>query len=584
VADPAGSEAPPADQIMALTFDEAGNLWAGSWSRGVLRFDGQAWHQQTEADGLCGKNVWAIAAGSGAVWAACGQDRSGDVARGAGVSRWDGERWTTWTRDQGLPTDDVVALAVAGERAFLGTNTGEGPAQGIVPMTERPQPALTTAGGGRTPASNDVTALTFAPDGTLWAGTRGAGLLERAGEKWRQHTMADTPGLAGDTVTALAIAGGKLYVATTKTQVEGGHYTDGGLSIRDLATGAWRMERAADGRLPDDEIASLAVTGDGRVWVGTGVAQDGPGSGANAQRGDGLAVYDPAENRWAAFTRASTAGGLAGDTVTALATLGGELWAAASYAWDAGGRRVGGGASRLAGGAWRGWPGGAEGLVAFHDDSGVTGDLRAAWVDRTGTPWVGGWTLTDPLELTSRWPRVDAVVNHWDGSAWQADTFRGAGWVSALAEDNVGNGRLWAGTSRGPAGEYSAAGGTWLDVGAGGAWLRQPSGWQNVTPASGGLASENVTAMALEPATGHLWFGTGAGGLSVMEDGRPLATASPTPPGATAAPPPLAGLSLAAAPGVGGVEPHWWALALGLAGLVLMGIAIWLRRRRFEAE
>jgi hypothetical protein len=576
------AESPPAGQVMALAFDEAGTLWLGTWARGVMAFDGSNWRSFGERDGLCGRNVWSVAAGSGAVWVACGRDRAGAADYGAGVARWDGRAWTTLDEAGGLPTDDVVALAVAGGRAYLGTNTGSGPGFGVVVAEEAVSaPAirpLRTA--GQTPASNDITAIAFTPDDAQWVGTRGAGLLRLSGEGWERMTQADTPGLAGDTVTSLATDGSKLYVGTTKTRYDGSAYTDGGLSVLDLGSGAWEKHTEADGGLPDDEVSSLALAPDGRLWVGIGVAQDATGSGTNAQHGDGVAVFDPVTGSWSTATRASTSGGLAGDTVTGLAIAGADLWLATSYGWDSAGNKAGGGVSRLAGSEWRAWAGCQEGLMTFTDlPAGVTGDLRSVLVDRGGTPWAGTWNLADPNELPGTWPRVNAVVNRWDGAAWQAETFDGAGWVSALGQDTVGQGRLWAGTSRGPITEFNPAGAVWLEDGPGGVYLREDDSWENLTSASSGLTANSITALAVDPVTGHMWAGTTSGGLSVYESGQPIAVSAATP--CADCPAPLGGLDVASAPA--SEPPDDEGLPLGVilgAGVALLIFAWALLQRR----
>jgi hypothetical protein len=319
------------------------------------------------------------------------------------------------------------------------------------------------------------------------------------------------------------------------------------------------------------------VASDGRVWLGLGVAQDAPGSGANAQRGEGLAVWDPRSDRWGYVTRESSAAGLPGNTVTGVTVAGPAVWAATSYAWDTAGDRVGGGLGRLLEGVWTGWPDGAAGFATFADPaSAVTGDVRSAFVDRSGTPWAGTWNLADANALANRWPRVDAVVNRLAAEVWRSDTFAGAGWVSALAQDTLGSGRVWAGVTRGHTMEYSAAGAAWLDPGPGGAWVREDGAWQPVTPDNSGLAARSVTAMALEPASGHLWLATENNGLSIYRAGAPLPAPSmggPAPAGVDIEP--------AAAPSRPRGLPTWLAAAvLGLAALIALGLAARLWQRR----
>ncbi|HEX2667150.1 MAG TPA: two-component regulator propeller domain-containing protein [Gammaproteobacteria bacterium] len=110
-------------------------------------------------------------------------------------------------------------------------------------------------------AQNIVTALAFAPDGTLWAGTEGAGLDSLApGEaRFVHHThAADRPGsLADDRVFALLFDHkGRLWVGTDR----GVDRLDGG-DFRHYATHS---------TLPNGErILSLLEDARGRLWVGS---------------------------------------------------------------------------------------------------------------------------------------------------------------------------------------------------------------------------------------------------------------------------------------------------------------------------
>jgi ligand-binding sensor domain-containing protein len=577
----AESASPPTGQIMALTFDAAGTLWAAAWAKGVLAYDGKSWRQFSEADGVCGKNVWAVAAGGQDVWVACGQSRTGGADRGAGAARWDGSAWKSVTAADGLPSEDVVALAVGSERAYLGTNSADQPGNGVIPIgaDQRPASALVTA--GQAPASNDITSVAFTPDGSAWVGTRGAGLLHRSAGQWYRLTTANTPGLAGDMVTALTTDGQRLYVGALKSRIQDNHYVDGGLSILDLDSGKWRMIRSADGGLPDDEVSSLAVAPDGRLWVGLGAAQGGPGTGTNTQSGDGLAVYDPANDSWGSVTRASTGGGLAGDTVAGVVAAGQDLWVAASYALNRSDERRGGGVSRLASDVWQGWSAGGDGFKTYGEgEAGVTGDVRAVLEDTSGTAWAGTWHLANTSELNGRWPRVDAVVNRWDGQAWQSDTFDSAGWVSTLAEEAGQPGRVWAGTTRGHVTEFSPSGSVWLDAEPGGVWVRDGDEWVNWNNHNSGLSANGITAMAVEPATGDLWLGTESSGLSIARGEHPV----PAPTACAACPAPLAGLTLVAA--TASAPPTWIAPALvaaALAAVGLVGLAWWRRSRSRSA-
>lgn len=556
---------PPTEQVTALAFDAAtGRLWTATWGRGVVYLDTTrgVWRRVTE-EGLCGPFVWSLYAGGGAVWAGCGDER-----RGRGIARWDGAAWDAWSTEDGLPSAEVAAIAAAAGRVWLGTNGPDVQGRGIIPFDLEEGTfggALSTS--PRLPASNDIAALLVAPDGTLWAGTRGGGLLKRSpgsagtadegeGGAWARYTVASTGGgLAGDTVTDLAWRAGELWVAATQTHWDGRQYADGGVSRLNVATGAWSAPlRRSSSSLPDDDVSSLAVGPDGRVWIGVGAAVGGAAAGDVNHAGNGVAAYDPASGRWA-LTRydPNAPRQLVGNTVLDLAIAGDAVWAAASYHSDSqNGNNYGGGVSRFGDGAWSGWRNGDAGLRTFGGDPGVpgatafiTGDVRSLAVTRDGAVWAGTWTIGPNDSLIARWPWVDAVVNRFGGGGggagggeWTAAVFAGAGWATALAEDEAG--RLWAGTTRGHdryeaslargEGRADDVAGLYVRTGGSGALGPDAGGrWAALDPSNSGIASNAITALAVDPATGDVWIGTENGGLSVFSAPEPTPTTTPTP-------------------------------------------------------
>ncbi len=541
---------PAGDQIMALDFDETtGELWMGSWAEGVLYSDDTTWDQYELADGVCGKSVWAIAAYDGEVWAACGDDSSGD-----GASRFVGGSWETWGADE-LPTGVVTSIAMADGVTYLGTNGPGDGGSGIVPFDGDLLDPITT--GPERPWSNDILAMYFDDYGALWVGTRGSGLMRYYGE-WEQFTVENTDGLlVGDTVTDLAVRRGKLWIAATKTVPSGTSLSDGGVSVIDTDTLVWdepiqQMGGSDCLGLPDNEVSSVAIGGDENetVWLGIGIGSGMPGYSSASHQGEGVVAYDPVDDYWSCYTYEDTGDGvgLAGNTVLDLAAEGDELWVAASYHTSVSdGRRRGGGVSRYLNDLWTMWGDGDAGLVTYAtrdlgaDRDPISGDVRSIMVDGDGVPWAGTWDLQTG-DLTSIWPFVDVVVNRYDDDYWLADVFEGSGWASALAED--GRGYVWVGTTRGHIQEYSPAGGLPEDTATGGALIWDRGDWTQIVPpesaASGlepsGLAARAITSIAIEPSTGNVWLGTENGGFSVYLLQAPVATATYDPGSGTAAP------------------------------------------------
>ncbi len=528
---------PPTDQILALTVDTQGDLWAGTWARGAVMFDGTDWIRHSTSKKLCGRSVLAITATEDSVWAACGDESDGE-----GVARWTGgPEWTPWP-DVTAP-QRVTALAVTGdvgeETVWLGTDGPAAHALGITPFRvaeTRVLAPLRTA--GLTPASNNVTALLVDKVGRLWVGTRGDGLLRYDGARWQQHTESSTRGgLPGDTITDIAENDGTIWISTTKSRYSDGEWRDGGIGVLDPSLGRWiRTFRAgprAD-QLPDGDVGSLAIDADGRMLIGFGVASGGPGALGTTHHGEGLIVFDPLDGSWSRYTHDSTGGELAGDTILSIAIgESGETWLATSFHHDpfllA---RAGGGVSRLSDALWRGWSGGDDGLTTFHGagvaggrDPWITGDVRAMHVDAAGRPWAGAWDV-QAEKLLDLWPAVDAIVNTLFEDRWHVWRFYGQGWTSAIESDRWG--RVWAGTTRGhESTEHNAT-----EIGV----LGPPAGGLHVN-LRGGVEGEfetvhhlsgAVAAIAHDPKSGSTWFGDDNGGLAVLLAPSPTPSITPT--------------------------------------------------------
>ncbi len=530
------TEGPRTDQIIALAADsDERRMWLGSWGKGLISFDERSakWDEATTSP--CLPRVWAVRADRGRVWAACAE---GDG--GKGVATYDGQTWTTYSAATGLPSDVVTAIAIDGPKAYLGTNgmggkrVGDLAGWGIVPVDGRPLEPWRTF--PQTPLSNDITAVVVDPSGAVWAGTRGLGVMHLTNGTWEHFTRQNTAGLlAGDAVTDLTVvAGRELWVASTQSIFQGSGYVDGGVSIYDLERRTWKnpVRASNEPALGDDDVSSLALGSDGMVWVGTGVPQGGTGD-SDAQAGNGLAAHDQRTGRWQHYSFEDRA--VAGNTVTDLATSNADLWVATSYA-TTGGERRGGGISRHGATGWTSWLAGDGGLHGYRGspqrDPQITGDFRAVAVDNSGRALAGSYDLENG-ELITTWPRVDAAVSRLDGSRWDSHLFKGDGWISALAVDDLS--QVWAATSRGhDVTEFSPVGSSaQLDTSYGGVyvWIGQTwdaeGDWLRLTPLTSGIAAKAVTSLHFDATKHEMWVGTENSGLSMHHLGTTLPTATP---------------------------------------------------------
>lgn len=230
-----------ANYIRVLLADKDGSLWAGG-SGGVTHWDIETgeYEKYTAGDGLSGNFITSIAQTvDGSVWFG---------TEGSGISRFDGKKWTTYTTKDGLPSDYIVSL-VASSDGNLWADTGQIGnivEAGLVLFNGKDW--IEYEGGGF-----DVMAMTT--DGTLWGGKYGhasygnGGLYKYDGKFWVK--IGDIP---DNRVTALSGApDGTLWVGT-KTSIY--HY-DG---VNWVGFTPWKNTDAI--------VDTIIVSPDGSVWIG----------------------------------------------------------------------------------------------------------------------------------------------------------------------------------------------------------------------------------------------------------------------------------------------------------------------------
>jgi hypothetical protein len=105
------------DRVSALATMANGDLWAGTFTAGLSRFDGETWNTFTTADGLPSNTILSLGiinSGNRAVWA--GTDR--------GLARFDGRNWKVYTMKDGLPSNRILSINVAENVLWLATDAG----------------------------------------------------------------------------------------------------------------------------------------------------------------------------------------------------------------------------------------------------------------------------------------------------------------------------------------------------------------------------------------------------------------------------------------------------------------------------
>jgi ligand-binding sensor domain-containing protein len=180
-------------------------LWAGTFGKGMSRFDGATWTTYTKDDDIASDSVRSIVFDfEGVVW----------FGTSRGLSRFDGESWTTYTTEDGL-------------------------------------------------ADNSISSIDIDSNGVMWLGTSG-GMSRFDGESWKTYTIEE--GLVNNHVRAVLVdSDGIIWAGAHSTDPDTG-VVHGGLSRFDGET--WNTFTLTDG-MASNRVASLAEGLDGMLWIGT---------------------------------------------------------------------------------------------------------------------------------------------------------------------------------------------------------------------------------------------------------------------------------------------------------------------------
>ncbi|MDZ7781102.1 MAG: two-component regulator propeller domain-containing protein [Gemmatimonadota bacterium] len=375
-----------------------------------------------------------------------------------------------WTEDDGLPQNMASAIAQTPDGfMWLGMERGLVRFDGATFRVYDPEntPELSTPW---------ITALWPDPDGTLWIGTAGGGLLRFRSGTFAKHTTGH--GLPGNDIRALfRDTEGRLWVGTR----------DAGAARRE-DDGTFTVFTTDDG-LASDFVLDIGQDRAGAIWLGTAEGltriegnetrtysrnESMPGGRVNAVLGarDGSLWAGTSDGglvrvRDGTLTTLSTADGLSSDYVTSLyENPVGTLWVGTN----------GGGLNRIRDGR----------ITSLTTADNLPGDLILSVAgDRDGGVWLGmtGAGLGRMREGLFR------VVGRPEGLSTDI--------ALALAEDAGGN--LWIGT-------------------AGGGLNRLTEGGIETYTTEQGLGHDVILAVEPTATPNDVWVGMAAGGLSRVTD------------------------------------------------------------------
>ncbi len=172
------------------------------------------------------------------------------------------DNWEVFGIQDGLPSDKVLAVYVAGDDVWFGTD------KGLTWLRNGEWKTFTTADGL---AHRAVVAIARDSDtGDLWIATMG-GLSRYSAGRFDTFTQLDS-GLANDVVYGVVVQNGEVWASTAA-----------GVSRYEIRHKRWSIYD--DSNTPMHEIWCYSVTGDGtKIYVGVW--------------GGGLLEYNPRHDRW----------------------------------------------------------------------------------------------------------------------------------------------------------------------------------------------------------------------------------------------------------------------------------------------
>ncbi len=270
-------------QALAMARDRDANIWVGTDSHGLLRFNSKAVVSLNESYGVSDEAITAVF-----------EDREGNlwIGSGSGIERLRDSPFVTYSGPEGLPSDGSNPVFVdAEDRLWFapvegglwwakdgqhGRVAGAGLDKDVVYSIAgkdgelwlgRQRGGLTrlrfdrgsfaavktyTQADGL--AQNSVYSVYQSRDGGVWAGTLSGGVSKLSGGRFTTYTMAN--GLSSNTIASiLESPDGTMWFATPS-------------GLNALSQGRWRVYTAREG-LPWENVNCLLEDSSRVLWIGT---------------------------------------------------------------------------------------------------------------------------------------------------------------------------------------------------------------------------------------------------------------------------------------------------------------------------
>lgn len=176
--------------VCGVLEDSKGNMWIGTLSRGVAKYDGHRLKYFTIEDGLIGNGVVDIV-----------EDKNGNIWLGTqdGLSKYDGSSFTNFTEADGLINSTISNLFIDSQENFwIGTWGGVSLFDGKN-FTDFKLPKSKAVLQNYQATADWITEIYEDKEGNIWFARDGKGVDKYDGQNWTSFTKKD--GLFSSNVT-----------------------------------------------------------------------------------------------------------------------------------------------------------------------------------------------------------------------------------------------------------------------------------------------------------------------------------------------------------------------------------------------